>query len=492
MLFNSVQFLFFFAIIVFIYFILPQKARWVMLLISSYYFYMCWNAKYALLMALSTVVTYTSGILLGQASKRSKNQLKKLWVMLSFIINLSILFFFKYYNLFTGTLSYLGETTGFPITLPAFDVVLPVGISFYTFQALSYTVDVYRGDLPYERNLARYALFVSFFPQLVAGPIERSTRLLPQLKQTHSFSFERLFTGLQLMLWGLFQKIAIADRVAVIVNTVYENYASYSGIIIVFSTLLFGVQIYCDFSAYSDIAVGAARVLGIDLMQNFKRPYFASSIKEFWQRWHISLSTWFRDYLYIPLGGNRCSKPRRYFNIMVTFLVSGLWHGANWTFVAWGALHGLFQIIGDMLQPLRQRAVKLLHIKTNVFSFKLLQVVLIIALVNIAWVFFRANSIADAAIILQKSFFDVNLNALFDGTLFSLGLSRAEMLFTIFAIGVLACVSIIRERTLIAQQIKNQNLYFRWALYIVTIFTILFVVIHNATGVSQEFIYFQF
>lgn len=299
---------------------------------------MCWNAKYALLLFTSTLITYISGILIDRANKLQNKKKsvfwKKTWVVLSFLSNLSILALFKYsVFLIDGANAILEK---FQIQIPVFDLVLPVGISFYTFQALSYTMDIYRNEVTAEKNLAKYALFVSFFPQLVAGPIERSKNLLLQINERHKFDYENVKDGFLLILWGFFQKIVIADRVAILVNEVYGNYENYGGFQLIVATIFFAIQIYCDFSGYSDIAIGTAQMMGFRLMKNFKQPYFSQSVAEFWRRWHISLSTWFKDYLYIPLGGNKNGKLKKYFNLMIVFLISGLWHGANWTFVGWG------------------------------------------------------------------------------------------------------------------------------------------------------------
>ena len=301
MLFNSIDFLLFFPLVTAVYFLLPHQARWVWLLITSYYFYMCWNAKYALLIALSTLITYASGLLIHRAESISnethRRRLKKLWVFLSFSSNLAILFFFKYFGFFLDNLSALTAMAGVAFKRPAFDVVLPVGISFYTFQALSYTVDVYRQEVKPERNPFRYALFVSFFPQLVAGPIERSKNLLSQLYERHTFDPDRVRDGMLLMLWGMFEKIVVADRLAILVDYVYQNYLELPGAAVVLATVFFAFQIYSDFAGYSHIAIGAAQVMGFRLMENFHQPYLAQSASEFWRRWHISLSSWFRDYL---------------------------------------------------------------------------------------------------------------------------------------------------------------------------------------------------
>ncbi|MCI8881020.1 MAG: MBOAT family protein, partial [Clostridiaceae bacterium] len=365
MLFNSIDFLLFFPLVTVVYFLLPHRVRWVWLLVTSYFFYMCWNPKYVVLIALSTVVTWLSGLLIGRAGRvpdpRRRALLRRLWVALSFVINLAVLFFFKYFGFFWENLAALAGLAGITLRQPGFDLLLPVGISFYSFQALGYTVDVYRGELPPERNLFRYALFVSFFPQLVAGPIERSRNLLTQLYGRHDFDPDRVRDGLLLMLWGMFEKVVVADRIAYLVTHVFDRYQELPGVASVLAVLLFGVQLYCDFAGYSDIARGAAEVLGFRLMVNFRQPYFARSTQDFWRRWHISLSSWFRDYLYIPLGGSRKGTARKYWNLLAVQLTSGLWHGANWTYVVWGGLNGLYQIAGAALAPWRERICSRLH-----------------------------------------------------------------------------------------------------------------------------------
>ena len=360
MLFNSFHFILFFPAVVLVYFLVPAKLRYVWLLLASYYFYMSWNAKYAVLIAFSTFVTWGSGMLLGACRKRGANGSIKKWIVaLSFVINLGILAFFKYFDFMLDNVNFFLGKAGLQAVSRPFDLILPVGISFYTFQALSYTMDVYREEIEPEKNIGTYALFVSFFPQLVAGPIERSKNLLLQIAQIDRlnrktlYQYDRIASGFRIMLWGYFLKMVIADRIAILVNTVFDSWYFYGTIELVLAAAAFSIQIYCDFNSYSTIAVGAAKVMGFTLMENFDTPYFSRSIQEFWRRWHISLSTWFKDYLYIPLGGSRCGRLRRYTNLMVTFLVSGLWHGASWHFVVWGGMHGLFQVIAAQTRKLR-------------------------------------------------------------------------------------------------------------------------------------------
>ncbi len=342
MVFNSIHFMIFFPIVVLGYFLITHKYRWIWLLAASLYFYMSWNPKFVILILTTIIITYLSGIGISKADKEKKLLKKKMFAIFSVVSNLTILFFFKYFDFVIDSINYLLGMINLKLLTPSFDVLLPVGISFYTFQALSYTIDVYRKEnFKVERHLGKYALFVTFFPQLVAGPIERSENLISQFYEEHYFDYQRVKSGLLLMLWGLFEKIVIADRTAIIVNQVYNNLEQYTGFEIVVATIFFAVQVYCDFCGYSDIAIGAARVMGFHLMTNFRQPYFSQSIKEFWRRWHISLSSWLKDYVYIPLGGSRCSRVKKYRNLMITFLVSGLWHGANWTYVAWGGSWGL-------------------------------------------------------------------------------------------------------------------------------------------------------
>ena len=344
MLFNSLEFLLFLPVVLVCYALTPRHLRWIPLLAASYYFYASWRLEYLTLILASTAVDYAAGLALGRVTNRAS---RRALVGLSLVANLGILLFFKYANFFAQTWSSM-IGAGADGSLHTF--LLPVGISFYTFQTLSYTIDVYRGRIEPERHLGRFALYVAFFPQLVAGPIERAGRLLPQVTRMASPNTDQIVSGLRLALWGFFKKVVIADRLALVVDQVYGNPADQSGITWLIGTYFFAFQIYCDFSGYSDIAIGVARLLGFDLMKNFRVPYSASSLREFWGRWHISLSTWFRDYVYIGLGGNRVQLGRWIANILVTFLVSGLWHGANWTFVVWGGLHGAYLVIEHALR----------------------------------------------------------------------------------------------------------------------------------------------
>jgi D-alanyl-lipoteichoic acid acyltransferase DltB (MBOAT superfamily) len=396
MVFNSWQFLVFFPLVTLVYFMITMKLRkscWsrLFLLAVSFFFYAYWNPLYLGLILFSITVCWAGAFLL----EGKIGTLRKLILGISVGLNLGVLFFFKYYNFFAETFYNFGA--GFGKAAESFSplrVLLPVGISFYTFQALGYLIDVYRGTVKAERDIVVYALFVAFFPQLVAGPIERTVHLLPQFRADHRFDYERVTSGLRLALWGMFKKVAIADRLAVYVNAVFDAPAGYPASALVLAVFFFSFQIYCDFSGYSDIAVGTARILGFDLSANFCAPYFARSVRDFWRRWHISLSTWFKDYLYIPLGGNRTG--RASLNLLITFVISGLWHGAAWHFVFWGLLHGLFQIAERGLVYFRRKAGFFSDPWEGSVFTKCLQGGCTFLLVSFAWIFFRANSLDEA------------------------------------------------------------------------------------------------
>lgn len=497
MLFNSLQFLIFFPIVALMYFLIPHRVRYLWLLVSSYYFYMCWNPKYAVLIFTSTAITYGSGLLIHWANglKQPAQVLfyKRLWVALSFLANLSILFFFKYFDFALANVNVLLGAFHFELIQPTFDIILPVGISFYTFQALSYTMDVYRGDIYAEKNFAKYALFVSFFPQLVAGPIERSKNLLVQISERHAYDYLRVKNGLLLMLWGFFQKLVIADRGAILVNTVYNQYEQFTGFEIALATMVFALQIYCDFAAYSDIAIGAAQVMGFSLMDNFKQPYFARSIQEFWRRWHISLSTWFRDYLYIPLGGNRVAPWRKHANVMIVFLASGLWHGASWNFVIWGFLHGFYQIFGTLTARWRKKLVLTLHLQPDSLSYRLQQMAITFVLVNFAWIFFRAPTGGDALAIIGQLFAEFNPWIFFDGSIYNLGLNQKDMTVLLLGTALLFFVSLARYNGIkLRDTLAEQNWFFRWGIYLIAIFFILIFGIYGPGFAASQFMYFQF
>lgn len=498
MLFNSIDFLIFFPIVLLVYYIIPDKIKYLWLLIASYYFYMCWNAKYALLILGSTVITYLSGLLIervkhAKITEVAKVRRKKLIVALSFISNLGILFYFKYigftFALLTKVLSYVH----IQVNTPVFDIILPVGISFYTFQALSYTMDVYRDEIYAEKNFFRYALFVSFFPQLVAGPIERSKNLLKQLAVPKKFSFDHFREGILLMLWGYFLKLVLADRIAIFVDCIYGNYNDYSGYYLIMATVFFAVQIYCDFAGYSTIAMGAAKILGIQLMENFDAPYLSTSVAEFWRKWHISLTSWFKDYLYIPLGGSRKGKLRKYVNKLIVFLVSGIWHGASLSFVVWGGLNGIYQIVGEVLQPIRDRIVKLLGLHRETIGHKLIHVIGTFILVDFSWIFFRANTLTESIDIIRQMFTVNNPWILFDGSIYQCGLDIKNYWIMIFGIMVLLFADICKNRGIkIREVIVGQDYWFRWVVIAISVAVILTFGIWGPQYNEANFIYFQF
>ena len=490
MLFNSYGFLGFFPVVCIFYYFIPIRFRYLFLLAASLFFYMCWNPKYVLLLLTSISITYLSGLLIEGTENIGR---KKLFVWLSFLSNLGILFFFKYFNFAAASLSRALQLIHLqPLNL-SFDVLLPVGISFYTFQALSYTVDVFRGEIRAERNYFRYALYVSFFPQLVAGPIERSKNLLSQINAPRKLDWERVQSGLIQMLYGYFQKVMISDNAAVIVDQVYDNFHSYGSVELVLATLLFAVQIYCDFGGYSNIAIGAARILGFDLMDNFNAPYLSMSVAEFWRRWHVSLSSWFRDYVYIPLGGNRKGRIRKYVNLIIVFFASGLWHGASWHFVAWGVINGFYQIAGEVLTPARSYFMKLLHIDPNSFSRKVRKTVLTFLLISFSWIFFRASGIHQAFEIIGRIWNDPDLWVLTDGSLFQLGLRSGQFHVLEASILVMGLVDLCKSRGIrLVSFLQKQECWFRWGICLLLLLWILIYGRYGAGFDESQFIYFQF
>jgi len=495
MLFNSLHFLIFFPLVVAAYFALPHRWRWAFLLAASYYFYMCWKAEYIVLIVLSTLIDYYAGIRMGEKDSRRE---RRKFLVLSLMSNLGLLFAFKYFNFFSESARVILNRFNIMYDAPLFHVLLPVGISFYTFQTMSYSISVYRGDHPPEKHFGIFALYVSFFPQLVAGPIERSSHLLPQFYDRHWFRYDRVVSGLRLAAWGMFKKVVIADRVAALVNTVYNHPRDFDPSQLVIATVFFAFQIFCDFSAYSDIAIGTARVLGFDLMKNFDRPYYSKSISEFWGRWHISLSTWFRDYLYIPLGGNRVSKARWYFNLAVTFVLSGLWHGANWTFLVWGALNGAYLITETVALPARVAVYRRFGLGTDSWWYKVPAVAWTFALTCFAWIFFRANSMTDALYVAGAvpqgiatwvrtlvTVDAVRLGLILRG----LGLTQRDLTIAVVAIAFMEAVHFLQRRPGIGVRFARQPAPVRWAVYYALTAGVIFF---GAFNQAQQFIYFQF
>ena len=484
MLFNSLHFLVFFPVVVIIYFLLPHRFRWILLLLSSYYFYMSWEPEYVLLIMVSTLIDYFAGLKIGETDDRVK---RKKFLYASLIVNLGLLFTFKYFNFFSDNLRAFFDLISLPVDTPTLKLLLPVGISFYTFQTMSYSIDVYRGKIKPEKHLGIFAVYVSFFPQLVAGPIERAGNLLPQFFEKKDYNFERISGGLKLMIWGFFKKLVIADRVAVVVDQVFNNVTDYSGIPILLAVFFFSIQVYCDFSAYSDIAIGGAKIMGYDLMTNFRRPYFSRSIAEFWRRWHISLSTWFQDYVFTPLY-LETAKMKLFHKLnprnkhLVVFAVSiisgeallGLWHGAAWTYVVFGLFHGML--------------IALYYIFRRYWDnqYEALKILFTYLLVTFSYIFFRANNLHDAYYLITHLFSGISLD--FQGIYLGglggwLGLKIALAPVVFFVI-----VEILEEFYNVSKIYEKSPRLVRWSGYMIVLFWILMFGMFE----EKDFIYFQF
>ena len=473
MAFNSIVFFLFLFFVSTLYFLLPYRFRWALLLASSYYFYMSWNTTYALLILCSTITAYLTALLM-ECNKSIR--MRRFYLCVSLIVNLGILFTFKYFNFLMGSLQGVLSCFLIPFKFPFLNVLLPVGISFYTFQTLSYTMDVYREKMKPEKHFGIFALYISFFPQLVAGPIERATHLLPQFFKKHSFDVKRILSGVKIIVWGLFKKVVVADTLAMYVDSVYNNPYQHTGPSFVVATYFFAFQIYCDFSGYSDIAIGSAKILGFDLMKNFNLPYFASNITDFWHRWHISLSTWLRDYLYIPLGGNQKGKKRTHINLLITMLLGGIWHGANWTFVIWGALHGLFLVVSKMTLSMQEKIVHRSGISGK--TIQLFQIFLTFHIVCFAWIFFRANSVQDAFYIVSN---------LFTGWPY-LFIRKVNMAYGMIGVIILLFVQILQCKGPLIPKIATLPIGCRWVVYA----AVFFLIVLFGVDSGAQFIYFQF
>lgn len=477
MLFNSFSYVIFLPIVFILYWALPVHFRKWLLLVASYYFYMSWNVKYVVLILFTTIVSYVAALLV----ERTDHLKKRKWIMIGAVACcLLVLLFFKYFDFISISITSFLSKFAIQLSPITLSLLLPVGISFYTFQTLSYVIDVYRGNIQAEKNFFTYATFVSFFPQLVAGPIERTSNLLPQIKAEHAFDEVKAMDGAKLMLWGYFKKLVIADNVGRYVDMVYGNLGGgYKGFDFLLVIFFFTIQIYCDFSGYSDIAIGTAKLLDIELMTNFKSPYFSASIKEFWSRWHISLSTWFRDYVYIPLGGNRCSKSRYILNLLITFLVSGLWHGANWTFVIWGGIHGIAQVFENLLSE------RLTKIRENRFGHVACALAVFI-FCNFAWVFFRAETFADAFFVISNAFSGMtHVRAYLSSNL----MPAYDLLLLLFYISILTVYDLLDYKSGVMQWLTGKPIIVQWTVYVILG---LIIVFGSQKGVAAEFVYFQF
>jgi alginate O-acetyltransferase complex protein AlgI len=477
MLFNSLAFVIFYPIVTLLYFLLPHKFRWAHLLIASCVFYLFFIPVYIFILIFTIIIDYVAGIMI----EHNYGKTRKLYLIISIIANVGVLAVFKYYNFFIENINAFLELlhiTTQPI--PFWKIILPIGLSFHTFQAMSYTIEVYRGNQKAEKHFGIYALYVMFYPQLVAGPIERPQNMLFQFKEKHFFNSQNLLDGFRLMLWGFFKKVVIADRLALYVNPVFDHPYKYHYLNLIIASIFFAIQIYCDFSGYSDIAIGTAKTIGFDLMTNFNRPYFSNNIQDFWKRWHISLSTWFRDYVYIPLGGNRVSVPRAYLNIAIVFILSGLWHGANWTFIVWGTLHAFFMIVTVFLK--KQFG------ESSSFFAKTMNLLITFFIVTFAWVFFRANNITDAFLILK------HIVGLYKAQPFQFILLNYAGGIEFTASGI--AISIITILLLFAVEMKlPSNMTTLNSKPVADIFfcsVVLFFILFFGVFQSNSFIYFQF
>jgi alginate O-acetyltransferase complex protein AlgI len=479
MLFNSLEFAVFFPLVVALYFLLPHRQRTPMLLVSSCLFYMAFIPAYILILLVTILIDYFAGIYIEQTTGKKR----KLYLIISILSTCAVLVVFKYFYFLTSNFIGVAGLFGWHLPELSLRIVLPIGLSFHTFQSLSYVIEVYFGRQKAERDFTIYATYVMFFPQLVAGPIERPQNLLHQFYEKHAFVYERVTSGLKRMAWGFFKKLVVADRLSLYVNDVYAAPHSANGLQLTLATVFFAYQIYCDFSGYSDIAIGSARVLGFKLMENFDTPYHSQSISEFWHRWHISLSTWFRDYVYIPLGGSRVSKPRWYANLLITFGLSGLWHGANWTYVVWGLLNGCYLVCGVITRPFRDKLSGRLGLGERSWMRSVAAIVITFILTGIGWVIFRANSVSDAWYILTHMAVGWNLHEI-KTPQFHL----KHFPVAIAAILFLEAVQILRPRLPKGFGLGGLPQPMRWAAYVSLVFaTILFGVFK-----SGQFIYFQF
>ena len=502
MLFNSFGYAVFLPVIFLLYWALPGKWRWALLLAASYFFYASWGAAYIPVLLLTTAVSYFAALYIEGAGRRPARQKTgrrrtkpgspaagKTVLILSVTFCAALLFFFKYLNFFSENAAALLQRFSIPVQPLTLRLALPIGISFYLFQTISYLVDVYRGKIAAERHFGIYAVYISFFPKVMQGPIERGASLLPQLHRPRRFHYRQASYGLKLMAWGFFKKLVLADGLSVYVNQVYGDLPSYTGFSLVLATFFYAVQLYCDFSGYTDIALGSAGILGIRLSPNFRSPYFASSIKDFWGRWHLSLSGWLRDYIYIPLGGSRVGRVRHALNVMITFLVSGLWHGASWNFVLWGGIHGVLQVIEGFF-PWNQKTSRF---QTDRRLHALLSVVTVpvtFLLVCFAWIFFRAATISDALYVIRNLFSGIGSPASYlHSCALQMELSAPALLFSCLPLIPLFFFDLASLKTDVIALISRQRFFIRWPVYILLLLAIL---LFSEKGVTTEFIYMQF
>ncbi|WP_408069685.1 MBOAT family O-acyltransferase [Butyrivibrio sp. JL13D10] len=492
MQFVSFGFLLFLLITVSVFYIVPKKIRYIWLLLTSWIFYYLLCDKLILLLFAVTVISYISGLFCAPSSKSIPGRKRKLPLISGIVLLVFTLGYFKYTGFLLETVKSLQNALGLESVGEIATIILPVGISFYTFQAIGYIIDCYRGTIEPEKNFLKLSLFISFFPQITSGPIERAGNMLPQYTEPSDFDHDNLRDGLLLMLWGYFQKIIIADRLAVLVNTVYSSYKNYPGTILFLATVFYSLEIYLDFAGYSNIAIGAAKTMGIEIMQNFEQPYLSQSIAEFWRRWHISLSSWLRDYLYIPLGGNRKGYVRKLINICIVFAISGLWHGAAWTFVFWGLLHGLYQVVEIITKPSRDKLVDMLKFNPQGLTIKVIRIIITFLLVNIGWIFFKAPTFK-VSMYMLKNMWTITPWVFFDKSLFNLGLTEADVRLLIPALIMLIIVDILGYKGIsIREKVTKQALCLRWAVYILAVLFVLVCGVWGPGYNAASFIYSSF
>ncbi len=486
MLFNSLEFVLFLPIAFCLYWFCTDKIRWIVLLIIDWYFYLSLCPKFFPLLLFITFISWIFAIMMDR--RRSSPEKKSLYLVFSVLICFSFLFFFKYFGFASEIAASVAGAVGLSLHPKTLSIAQPAGISFYTFMTVSYLVDVYKGKIKAEHNFARLSLYVSFFPQVIAGPIGRAPALLGQFVEKRSFDAAKAESGLRLIMWGYFKKLIIADSLSTYVDSIYSSVYDYFGMTFIMASLMYTIQIYCDFSGYSDIAIGVARLFNINLMENFKSPYFSKSIKEFWSRWHISLSTWFRDYVYIPLGGSRKGELKKSRNIMLTMLASGLWHGANWTFIVWGGLHGIYQVIEGLFRRSHgEKKDRRPTVPSNILHWALTFI-----LVDIAWIFFRADNFQDAIFVISHLHSGVILHfaAAWNKMLIDFGLTGYTLLKLIAPVVLLCIYDYISLKRDISTEFSKVPVYLRWPVYILITVWVVNTQLHG--GTTQSFIYFSF
>lgn len=508
MIFTSYKFLAFFAVVLCVYYIIPKKFQWIWLLLASAFFYYCSSPVFMIFLTASIIITYSTSIIIDHINSRqiaesaennavsetmiSKNRLHKKKIIVCIIgvlLNVGILAYTKYVNFLGKNLSsLLGKDFN------AIQVIVPLGISFYTFQTVAYCADVYKGVCKPQKNIFKYAFFISFFPQILQGPIARYNDLAQGLFEKHKFNYDAVKSGLLRMLWGFWKKMVIADRTAIFVNTIFDNYQNYNGIIIAIAAIMYMLQLYTDFSGYMDIAIGAGEALGITMSENFNTPFFSRSIPEFWRRWHVTLGSWFRDYIYIPLGGNRKGKFRTIINLFVVWILTGVWHGASWNFVAWGLGFGLLIIASRLFSPLICKIVEKLKIKTDCFSYHAMQSLRTSLLVCFIFIFFRADGCMAALTMIKNMFISDNpFKSILNGTLFQLGIDAKDIRLLAISVMILIFVSIANYKGIkVRKWIMEQNLVFQWLVYLCGIFAVLIFGIYGIAYNAGSFIYFGF